>query len=252
MRYDIVKLNCKNKIFLGVKRPSKNLPCVYPLLPFEALCIVSCVTFDTQKFSALIVNFLAVLDVGVVVGGGSWVWGWFGSFSPLTFMLYSTFLLALVLGCCVVLGLWLSVLWLVGSCLCPARFGSALVCSRLLCDACCGGCSCPCRFRGSRFVGRFGSCLCRSFCWRRSALVFGGSWLVVVGCSVGAGCSCWLVVVGCWLGWLLLAVRGCRWLLLGVVVVGAASVVGLVGGKIFILLTFFTTKMLDFYCTIQR
>ena len=75
MRYDFVKLNCKNKIFLGVKRPSKNLPCVYPLQPFEALCIVSCVTFDAHQLSALIVNFLAVLDVGAFVGGGSWVGG---------------------------------------------------------------------------------------------------------------------------------------------------------------------------------
>ena len=89
----------------------------------------------------------------VMVVGGS-VGGWFGLFFPLTFMLYSTCLLAAVVRCLLrwlLLSLLLS--WL-SVCLCL--------------------CTCPLSLVAV-LVGRFSSCLCRSFCWRRSALA--GLWL---------------------------------------------------------------------------
>lgn len=131
----------------------------------------------------------------------------------------------------------------------------ALVCSRLLCDACCGGCSCPCCFRGSRsafafalvrshlsrfllvglvlaFVARFvGAGLLSpvfgSRLWRFVALALVCSrWRLLVVVAACGACSWWLpsVGVGCSVG------AGCScWL----VVVGCLlGSLGLFGGSL--------------------
>ena len=73
-------------------------------------------------------------------------------------------------------------------------------------------CTCPLSLVAV-LVGRFGSCLCRSFCWRRSALA--GLWLLFCWrfVALALGCSCWRLLVVVFVG-------GCLRCLLLVVVLG--------------------------------